>query len=386
MTITNTTSASLIAVFGATRVQGGSVIKALADSDKQYRVRGFTRDATEVTAEALKKKGVEMVINLAVKNREEGLLFAELDSHAVALRLVTNFWEHTSMEAANTEGILLTDTARAGGVKGIIWSGLMSVTKISGGKYTHVYHFDGNAAVTNTGATPVSPKQADGSYAIALPARPETVLPIIDMDDYGLYVRRVLEAPMFPDGSEVLTSRDAGSLGLPALRSASQLTIDTALTYKLARYKQNVVVSVYKRLALTYLVTGKKVIYKQLTADDCSKTFSVAGLPPHIVAEQLVEDYSSKPSSSREGLARPVRSHGGQCFVLCRNGAVCPLTHLANVLLLNPAALTFRALPRPRCSHAFSGFAGVQLIPRMILASGVELTFAYSWKRLALHK
>jgi flavorubredoxin len=53
-------------------MQGGSVIKVLAESDKLYRIRGFTRDASKAAAEALKKQGVEVVaVNLVVENREE---------------------------------------------------------------------------------------------------------------------------------------------------------------------------------------------------------------------------------------------------------------------------------------------------------------------------
>ncbi|KAJ7037582.1 NAD(P)-binding protein [Mycena alexandri] len=325
MTITDTTSAPLIAVVGATGTQGGSVIQALADSDKQYRVRGFTRDATKATAEALKKQGVEMVsVNLVVENKDE--IYRAFAGADFAF-LVTNFWEHTNMEREISEGKLLIDAAKAAGVKGIIWSGLMPVTKISGGKYTHVYHFDGKAVVTEYGCNsgvpfvdvqagcyaenfvnagngiPLIKKQGDGSYVIAWAVTPDIVLPIIDMDDYGLYLRRVLEAPVFPNGSEVLTSGEDITAG-ELVRQISE-------------------------------ITGKKVIYKQITVDEWNKSFTATGLPPPIVTE-LIEgflyfeefgckfmahfrgsnftdlraavDYGGKPSSSREGLGRPTRS------------------------------------------------------------------------------
>ncbi|KAJ7037591.1 NAD(P)-binding protein [Mycena alexandri] len=293
MTITDTTSAPLIAVVGATGTQGGSVIQALADSDKQYRVRGFTRDATKATAEALKKQGVEMVsVNLVVENKDE--IYRAFAGADFAF-LVTNFWEHANMEREISEGKLLIDASKAAGGQG-------------GGKYTHVYHFDGKAVVTEYGRTsgvpfvdvqaglyarnflntgngiPMVKKQGDGSYVIAWAAAPEIVLPIIDMDDYGLYVRRVLEAPVFPNGSEVLTSSEDITAG-ELVRQLSE-------------------------------VTGKKVIYEQITADEWNTTFTAAGLPPPIVTE-LIEGflyfdefgyYGGKPSSSREGLGRPTRS------------------------------------------------------------------------------
>ncbi|KAJ7775554.1 NAD(P)-binding protein [Mycena metata] len=306
MTITNTTSAPLVAVVGATGAQGGSVIKALVDSDKQYRIRGFTRDATKATSEDLKEQGVEMVsVNLVVENKDE--IYRAFTGADYAF-LVTNFWEHADMEKEIAEGKLLIDAAKAAGVKGIIWSGLMPVAQISGGKYAHVYHFDGKAVITSYGrnsgvpfvdvqagsyaqnfvnlatGVPLINKQGDGSFAIAWAVRPETVLPVIDIEDYGLYVRRVLEAPVFPDGEEVLTSSE-------------DITLE----------------DIARQIAE---VTGKNVVYKQITVDEWSKTFTAVGLPLPIVTE-IIEGflsmdefgyYGGKPSSSREGLARPTRS------------------------------------------------------------------------------
>jgi uncharacterized protein YbjT (DUF2867 family) len=71
MTITQAEHVPLVAVVGATGIQGTSVIKALLESDKAYRVRGFSRDITKAAAEAVQKLGVEMVeINLVVENKE----------------------------------------------------------------------------------------------------------------------------------------------------------------------------------------------------------------------------------------------------------------------------------------------------------------------------
>ncbi|KAJ7164390.1 hypothetical protein C8R46DRAFT_1352141 [Mycena filopes] len=219
--------------------------------------------------------------------------------------LVTNFWEHMSMEKEISEGKLLVDAANAAGVKGIIWSGLMPVNKLSGGKYVHVFHFDGKAVVTDYGRKSPAPfvdvqagfyaanftgnlsmltKQADGSYAILWAMKPTTTVPIIDMDDYGLFVRRVIEAPVFPDGSEVLTSSEDIS-GEDLARQLSE-------------------------------VTGKQVVYKQITAEEWGTKLVAAGFTP-AMATEMIEGflafdefgyYCGKPSSSREGLGRPTRS------------------------------------------------------------------------------
>lgn len=61
MTITQTLSAPLVVVVGVTGNQGGSVVKALAESDKPYRIRGLTRDVTKQAARELSAGGVDMV-------------------------------------------------------------------------------------------------------------------------------------------------------------------------------------------------------------------------------------------------------------------------------------------------------------------------------------
>lgn len=72
MTITTDASAPLIAVVGSTGLQGGSVINALAASDKPYRIRGITRDPSKPKATSLSDRGVEVVkCNLTVDNGPE---------------------------------------------------------------------------------------------------------------------------------------------------------------------------------------------------------------------------------------------------------------------------------------------------------------------------
>jgi uncharacterized protein YbjT (DUF2867 family) len=69
MTIVSTPTAPLVVVVGATGNQGGSVIRALADSDKPYRIRGLTRDDTKPAAQKLAALGVEIVVvDLDVNN------------------------------------------------------------------------------------------------------------------------------------------------------------------------------------------------------------------------------------------------------------------------------------------------------------------------------
>ena len=64
-------------------------------------------------------------------------------------------------------GILMINAVKAAKVDLLIWSGLMSMTEASGGKYTHVDHFDRKALVTAHGrqsGVPFIDVQA-GAYA-----------------------------------------------------------------------------------------------------------------------------------------------------------------------------------------------------------------------------
>ncbi|KAJ6530700.1 NAD(P)-binding protein [Mycena capillaripes] len=273
MTITQASSAPLVAVVGATGTQGGSVVNALAKSDKPYRVRAFTRDAKKPAAQNLVKLGVEVVVvSLVVENKEE--VYKAFTGADFAF-LVTNFPEHFSKEREISEGKLLIDAAKAGAASRIVWSGLPSVTKMSGGKYVHVYEFDGKAAVTEYGRQSGVPfvdvqagfygtnfvtdpfmiaKQDDGSFTIPLPVKPTTITPFLDAErDYGLFVRHVLELPVFPDGSEIFA------------------------------YSENITIEeMAQQLAQA---TGKKIVFKQIPVEQFTQKFQALDNPPHIVLQ-----------------------------------------------------------------------------------------------------
>ncbi|KAJ7069374.1 NAD(P)-binding protein [Mycena amicta] len=311
MTITTTSNTPLVAVVGATGLQGGSVINALAASSKAYRVRGFTRDPSKPAAQALKAKGVQVVqVELGVGNRERVF---EAFVGADYVFLVTNFWEHVDMEREISEGKLLIDASKAAGVRGIIWSGLPSVKTLSNNKYTKVYHFDGKAQVTSYGLAAGVPfanvpagfyaqnfLAADGplrlvnrapggeegeGFVITLNIRPETTLPVIDIvKDYGLFVRRVIEAEVFPHGAELNTASEVIS-ARDIARTISE-------------------------------VTGKKVSSVQISTEDFLKTALAGGLPAFI-AEDIIEGFSAmdefgyyggQPLASTEGLGQAVQT------------------------------------------------------------------------------
>ncbi|KAJ6536011.1 NAD(P)-binding protein [Mycena vulgaris] len=293
MTITQDTSAPLVAVVGATGTQGGSVIKALQESDKPYRIRGFTRDATKPSAQELIKQGAEIVnISLVVENAEE--VFRAFSGVNMAFLFSSNLCKQ---EVA--EGKMMIDAAKAAGVSRV------SPKPAQGNTQTFITLIAKQLSPT-TGVNPVFPswtvqagfyasnflsspmmlaKQPDGSFAIELPVKPTTVLPLIDTaEDYGLYVRQVFELPVFPDGSEVFTSGE-------------NITV------------QDLVLQLSQ-------VTGKKIAFKQISVEQFGKLVQALGLPPHIVVDmkecfQTFDEfgyYGANSTANLNGLARKPRT------------------------------------------------------------------------------
>ncbi|KZV80218.1 NAD(P)-binding protein [Exidia glandulosa HHB12029] len=230
MTIVKDSSAPLVVVVGATGIQGGGVIRALAASDKSYRIRGLTRDASKPAAKALAQQGVDVhAVNLVVENAPA---VKDAFKGADIAFLVTNFWEHLNMAKEIEEGKLLVDAAVEGGAKRIVWSGLESFSDATNGRLSHVDHFEGKAAITKyaksklagtgvafnlvdaglymsnvTDLDAMKPRpKGDGTYIIALACTPETTLPWIDMvSDYGSFVRLAIEDPEYAKGGEIFT-------------------------------------------------------------------------------------------------------------------------------------------------------------------------------------
>ncbi|KAA8648326.1 hypothetical protein EYZ11_005743 [Aspergillus tanneri] len=201
----------LITVFGATGNQGGSVIRAIqADPvlNKEYKIRGVTRDVNKAAAKALAEKGVEVVS--ADMSSATSLTAAIEGSHTVFL--VTNFWESFSKDTEVQQGKSVTDASKAAGVQHLIFSSLRNVTEISGGRLRHVTHFDGKAEVEayiRASGVPASFVLAglfmsnffqmlhkkDDTYTLAWPVDPENALiPLFDVvGDTGNFVTAAIK-------------------------------------------------------------------------------------------------------------------------------------------------------------------------------------------------
>ncbi|KIW11073.1 hypothetical protein PV08_10372 [Exophiala spinifera] len=207
----------ILAVFGATGQQGGSIVNfVLNDSElsKQYRVRGVTRDASSASAEALKRKGVEVVSGDVTK--PSSLTSALHGVHTVFALTAPSFGPDSRAREYDT-GKAIADAAVAAGATYIILSTLPNVSVVSGGKYKKVTGFDAKADVEDYIKTlpiksaffapgsfmqnwqslrGVHPSGTPGEFVVSRHVGPGSKLPLIDIvGDTGKFVGAILAEP-----------------------------------------------------------------------------------------------------------------------------------------------------------------------------------------------
>ncbi|KAJ6480483.1 NAD(P)-binding protein [Mycena vitilis] len=301
MTISTSSTAPLVAIVGITGNQGGSVARALKDSDKPYRIRGLTRDAQRPAAKAWAELGAEIVsVSLSVGNEAD---VRAAFSGANIVFAVTNFNEHFNEEREIAEGKLMVDAAVAAGVTLFVWSALESFTALSGGRISGAGFFDTKAKISDYARASGIPlaivqagyyavnifeavpfalqPQADGSFLFRLPMAGSTRVPLIDVAfDYGLYVRAAIESPTLGAGSEVLSG---------------QMT------------------SVEELIAALAEVTGKKIVYSKNTRAEFAEAFPykpmVSMLADMFQAYEEIGYYGTKPPTRVDILARRLRTY-----------------------------------------------------------------------------
>ncbi|KAJ3543000.1 hypothetical protein NM208_g3806 [Fusarium decemcellulare] len=152
-------SSKLIVIIGATGNQGGSVASVFL-KEPGWKVRALTRDTSSTKAQALAAQGAEVIE--ADIDEPASLPAAFKDANTIFA--VSNFWalygDPASKSKAKpgqplnvwagereTEQLknVIDAAAKVGTLERFILSSLSNATKWSGGKYTHVYHFDSKA-------------------------------------------------------------------------------------------------------------------------------------------------------------------------------------------------------------------------------------------------
>ncbi|KAL1741175.1 hypothetical protein HDZ31DRAFT_46004 [Schizophyllum fasciatum] len=126
-------------VFGATGLQGSSVVQALL-KDGTFKPRAVMRDATSEPARKLADLGCEVASadlgdEEAVKSAVSGAecVFAFTFSFGAVSELV--------------QGTNIVDASKEAGVQFVVFSTLPNVSELSSGKFTHAFHMDEKAMV-----------------------------------------------------------------------------------------------------------------------------------------------------------------------------------------------------------------------------------------------
>jgi hypothetical protein len=158
----------LLVVLGATGNQGGSVISYyLSQPSSPYKLRGVTRNPSSSKSLSLISQGVEMVAG----DFDDLSSLEAAFQDATAIFSVTDFWQSfmnpslrgKAAETGEKIGILsrgqeaqqnkniIDAAAKVQTLERFIYSSLPNTSKLSQGKYSHVYHFDGKAIAEEYG-------------------------------------------------------------------------------------------------------------------------------------------------------------------------------------------------------------------------------------------
>ncbi|EEA18812.1 hypothetical protein TMatcc_010644 [Talaromyces marneffei ATCC 18224] len=257
---------SILAVFGATGVQGGSLIDYVLNDpelSQKYQIRAITRNVNSEKIAQLKNK-VEVV--QADVSDPVSIDTALMGAHTVFAMTVPSFTPD-GLEVEFSHGKTIADAAVRQGVEYLIFSTLPGVNEISGGKYSHVTPFDAKAKIEhyirdlpirnafvslgffmqNLHTQPfLGPVPApDDTWVLARPAPRTSTIPYIDaVANVGNVVGSILAEPEKYEGKTFCAAERLYSLGeIAALLSRS---------------------------------SGKTVVYKQVTLEEFKNSIPFA--------------------------------------------------------------------------------------------------------------
>jgi len=120
-------SKHVIAVFGATGAQGGSVVRALlGDPLATFDVRALTRTPESEAAQNLARLGAEVVR----ADADDLSSLKQAFNGAYGAYCVTNFWEHGSPDRECAQAATMAEAARCVGLQHVIWSTLEDTRRV----------------------------------------------------------------------------------------------------------------------------------------------------------------------------------------------------------------------------------------------------------------
>jgi uncharacterized protein YbjT (DUF2867 family) len=256
----------ILAVFGATGVQGGSVINYVLNDPKlsqTYEIRAITRDTNSEKAKQLKEKVT--VVEGDVLN-PASLETALAGAHTV-FAMTTPTFGPDAVEVECNNAKTIADVAVKKGVAYIIFSTLPAVTEISNGKYTHVTPFDAKALAEK--------------YIRGLAIKSAFV-------SYGFFMENFQTQPFLgpqkaPDGTWVLSRHVSSNTKLPYIDATGDAgKFVGAILAEPDKYEGKTfcaAAALYSYEGIVTLLskaTGKAIVFKQISLDEFTKSLPFA--------------------------------------------------------------------------------------------------------------
>jgi hypothetical protein len=159
------TTSKLIVVIGATGGQGGSVVETFL-KDPTWLVRGITRNPSSPKAKTLQTRGVDIVradlsdpVSLAKAFQGASIVFAISDFWGIynesnsldKPKPDSQFNEWVKQKETQQLKNTIDEAAKIPSLQRFVISSLPNVTRLTGGKYTNVCHFDSKANAVEYG-------------------------------------------------------------------------------------------------------------------------------------------------------------------------------------------------------------------------------------------
>ncbi|KAE9367881.1 NAD(P)-binding protein [Stipitochalara longipes BDJ] len=269
----------ILAVFGATGQQGGSIINYVLNDPElspKFKIRAITRDVNSEKAKQLKEK-VEIVQGDILSRAS---LETALSGVHTVFAMTTPSFGPDAVEAEYNSAKTIADVAVEKGAEYIIFSTLPAASEISGGKYTKLTPFDAKAKaeqyirglpiksafyagasfMENFQSQPfLAPRPApDGTWVLSRSNAPKGRVPLVDaVGDTGKFVGAILAEPEKYEGKTF-----CGAVGLYSFEEIA---------------------------AVMSKATGKTVVYKQLPVEEFRQGLLTMLPPP--VADVFVDGF-----------------------------------------------------------------------------------------------
>lgn len=296
----------ILAVFGATGVQGGSVVNNVLNDpvlSKIYKIRAITRDVNTDKAKKLKEK-IE-VVQGNVYDRTS-LETALAGAHTIFAVTTPSFGlDGVEVEYASAKAI--ADVAVQQKSEYIIYSTLPAIKEMSGGKYAKVTAFDAKAKAEQ--------------YIRGLPIKSAFVSLGFFMENF--HTQPFLNPQKAPDGTWILARPVPSNVQLPYIYSVADAGkfVGTILAkpdkYEGKRFcAAAALYSLEEIAAILSEATGKTVLYKQVPLEDFKKTIPFA---PDVFAEGYLfaENYGGYfGPETKESVAWAVKNVDGKLSTL----------------------------------------------------------------------